>query len=103
MSGVCSIEWLGILPARRTRRLPILLSAKVLKATWSSYLLRDILQVLPDQIVACGVEQHRKAVRIAEGDQMRLSGKELDVEHTELLDLRSGDLRVVYAISQGGV
>lgn len=59
--------------------------------------------MLPDQIVAGRVKQHREAPWISEGDQMRLSWVELDIEHFEERDLFSRDARFVDPVSQGGM
>ena len=53
------------------------------------YLLRDVLHMLPNQMVARRMEENRKAPRVPESDKMRLARIILNVEGGELLDLFS--------------
>lgn len=66
------------------------------------YLLRHILEVLLDQVVACRVVQGEEAPWVAKRDQMRFSWKELDVQHLEQRDLLARDRSLVYPIPQRG-
>lgn len=55
--------------------------------------------MLPDQIVAAGVEQDREAPRIPEGDQAGFSGVEIDVHDVKLRDLLPRHFRTVNSSS----
>ena len=66
-------------------------------------LLRNILHMLPNQIVACRVEEDGKAPRISKGDQMRFSWEVLHIQNGELCDLFSGDLTLVDPVSKRGM
>ena len=64
-----------------------------------SDLLRDVLHMLPNQMVARRVEEDGEAPGVSEGDQMRLPRIVLNVQHGELRDLLSSGRRLVYPVS----
>lgn len=49
------------------------------------------------------MEQHRKAPRVSEGDQVRFAWEEFDVQHPKKRDLLTGCMRLVNPVSQGRV
>ena len=56
--------------------------------------------MLPDQIVASRMEEHREAPWISKRNQMALSGVELSVEHLEESNLVANSRRLVYPVSE---
>lgn len=61
----------------------------------SSHLLRQILQVSSNQVIAARVEQNGKAPGISEGNQTRFSWKEVYVHDLEIGNLLARHLRPV--------
>lgn len=59
------------------------------------YLLSQFLKMLPDQMVAPGVEQYWKAPRIAESNQVGLSWVEIDIHDPRVCGAVSRQLRPV--------
>lgn len=73
------------------------------RADTSAYLLGQILKVLADQIIAGRMEENRKAPGIAESNQMRFSGVEVDVHDSEIGDAISAHLGSIKPQSLLGV
>lgn len=55
--------------------------------------------MIPYQGIASRMKEDRKAPGVSQGHYMRLSGKESDVEHSEVSDLLAGDLRSLYPVA----
>ena len=66
---------------------------------WYADLLRHVLHVLSDEVIACRVEEDGEAPRVAESDHVGLAREELDVEHAEQCYLLSRDVRLVDALA----
>lgn len=89
-----------IRPSRRkARRSEALISTQIGRAKIGSirYLLGQVFKMLLDQVVAPWVEQYRKAPRVTEGNQVGLSGVEIDIHDAIVCDSVSRQLRPVNA------
>jgi hypothetical protein len=79
------------------------LAEAVYHAIQPAHLLRDIFHMLPNQMVHSRVVEDWEAPWISEGNQMRFSREEFNVQDLEQGDLLPRDTGLVYAIAQGGV
>ena len=92
--------WSDIRRGRRRHRRPWGSQIRNLNHRLLTYFLRQVLHVLPHQMVAAGMIEDGEAPWLAKGDKMRFPGTIFNIEDGKLSNLVASSRRLVYSITQ---